>query len=72
MLRTTGERPLEDAGTVSHKQAMDKAMEEYRRYQVQNLSPVEEAYLDTIRDIEKKAEKGSRKQKKTEVNTDAD
>jgi len=47
-------------------------MEEYRKYQVQNLSPVEEAYLDTIRDIEKKAEKGSRKQKKTEVNTDAD
>jgi len=55
VLKTTGEKLLEDAGTVSHKQAMDKAMEEYRKYQVQNLTPVEEAYLDTIRDIEKKA-----------------
>ena len=44
---------LEGAGNVSHVQAMDKANEEYRKYQVQNLSPVEEEYLMAIKEIEK-------------------
>lgn len=53
VLRTTGEKLLEGAGTVSHSQAMEKAKREYQKYQVQNLSPVEEAYLQTIKDAEK-------------------
>lgn len=53
ILKVTGEKLLEDAGNVSHVQAMDKANAEYRKYQVQNLSPVEEAYLLSIKEIEK-------------------
>ena len=55
VLSTTGEKLLEGAGTVSHKQAMEKAEQEYRKYQVETLSPVEEAYLGTIRKTEKLA-----------------
>ena len=55
VLSTTGEKLLEGAGTVSHKQALAKAEQEYRKYQVETLSPVEEAYLETIRETEKLA-----------------
>lgn len=55
VLSTTGEKLLEGAGTVSHKQAMEKAEQEYRKYQVETLSLVEEAYLETIRETEKLA-----------------
>ena len=51
VLKSTGEALLTDAGSVSHAQAMKKAESEYRKYQVQNLSPVEEAYLETIKSI---------------------
>ncbi|MCG4469639.1 virulence RhuM family protein [Lawsonibacter sp. DFI.6.74] len=60
VLSTTGEKLLEGAGTVSHKQAMEKAEREYRKYQAETLSPVEEAYLETIRDTEKLAKRKSR------------
>lgn len=60
VLSSTGEKLLEGAGTVSHKQAMAKAEQEYRKYQAETLSPVEEAYLETIRETEKLAKKKSR------------
>ncbi len=63
LLKATGENVLEDAGTVSHAQALEKAKAEYQKYQVQNLSPVEEAYLQNIKQIEKTAKK------KTESNS---
>ncbi|MCD8345035.1 MAG: virulence RhuM family protein [Oscillospiraceae bacterium] len=54
----SGERPLlEDSGKVSHKQAIEKANQEYQKYITENLSPVEEAYLETIKDVEKTAKK---------------
>ena len=53
VLKATGEQLLEGAGSVSHAQAMAKANEEYQKYQIQNLSPVEEEYLLTIKNIEK-------------------
>lgn len=59
MLSATGEQVLVGAGTVSHKQAMEKANREYQRFLVQNLSPVEEAYLQTIKAVEKTAKKKS-------------
>ena len=59
ILRATGEKLLEGAGSVSHAQAMEKANKEYRKYQVQNLSPVEEEYLLAIKDIEKQAKRHS-------------
>ena len=51
------------AGTVSSAQALEKAQDEYRKYQAQTLSPVEEAYLDTIRSLESTAKKKSREKK---------
>ena len=55
VLKATGENVLDSAGKVSRAQAMAKANEEYRKYQVKNLSPVEEEYLLMIKDIEKQA-----------------
>lgn len=50
-----GKGTLPDAGKISHEQALKKAEQEYRKYQVKTLSPVEKAYLDYIKQIEKKA-----------------
>lgn len=60
VLSSTGEQVLVGAGKVSHKQAMEKANQEYRRFLAQNLSPVEEAYLQTIKEVEKTARKKSK------------
>ena len=57
ILSSTGEELLADAGGVSHQEAMDKALKEYRKYQVKTVSPVEQAYFDTIKQLEKKAKK---------------
>ena len=57
VLSSTGEQLLVGAGKVSHKQAIEKANREYQRFLVQNLSPVEEAYLQTIKEVEKTAKK---------------
>ena len=51
-MKTTGEKVLQGAGIISHAQAIEKATEEYRKYQVQNLSPVEEEYLESIKNIQ--------------------
>lgn len=51
ILSSTGGALLTDAGKVSHAQAMKKAEEEYRKYEVRTLSPVEVAYLDTIKKL---------------------
>ncbi|MDR1182982.1 MAG: virulence RhuM family protein, partial [Bacteroidales bacterium] len=55
ILSSTGEKLLTDAGHISRQQAMDKAKAEYRKYQVKTISPVEQAYLDTIKSLQKKA-----------------
>lgn len=57
VLSSTGEQLLVGAGKVSHKQAIEKANREYQRFLVQNLSPVEEAYLRTIKEVVKTAKK---------------
>ena len=54
ILTSTGENVLQSAGSVSHEQAVEKALSEYRKYQVKTLSPVEQAYLETIKNTEKK------------------
>lgn len=59
ILSGTGEQLLLDAGSVSHQQAMEKAEKEYRKYQVKTLSPVEQAYLDTVKQLEKEAKKNA-------------
>lgn len=60
ILRATGEEVLTHAGKISHAQAMEKAKAEYKHYQAQTLSPVEEEYLQTIKQLGEAA--------KTEVN----
>ena len=60
VLKTTGEKLLIGSGKISHSQAIEKAKQEYKKYTVQNLSPVEEAYLQTIKEIEKKAKKSNK------------
>jgi hypothetical protein len=57
ILSSTGEKLLTDAGSISHRQAMEKAKAEYRKYQVKTISPVEQAYLNTIKFLQKKAKK---------------
>ena len=48
ILQSTGRPMLKGSGSISHQKAMDKALEEYRKYQVKALAPVEEAYLESI------------------------
>ena len=54
ILTMNGEQLLIGAGSVSHKQAIDKATDEYKKYQQKTLSDVERAYLDTIKQLEEK------------------
>lgn len=65
ILSSTGGKLLTGAGSVSHAQAMEKATAEYRKYQTQNLSPVEEAYLQTIKGVQKKIEKSPKNRRGT-------
>lgn len=55
ILSSTGEALLNGPGSVSHQQAMEKAEAEYRKFQVHELSPVEQAYLETIKALNAKA-----------------
>ncbi len=66
ILSATGENLLLGAGKISHQEALEKATDEYRKYQVQTLSPVEEAYLETIKDTEKTVKKLAQKNGKGE------
>lgn len=52
-----GKGVLENAGSISHKQATEKALREYRTFQAKTLSPVEEAYLESIKAVQVKVEK---------------
>ena len=51
LLNTIGEQVLDHKGHISHEQAMEKAECEYKKYQVKNLSPVEEAYLSYMQEL---------------------
>ena len=53
ILSVTGEQLLTGNGTVSPKQAMDKAEEEYKKYKEKTLSEVEKDYLESIKLLEK-------------------
>lgn len=57
ILTSTGEKLLSGAGSVSHKQAEEKAITEYRKFQVRNLSPVEQAYMESIKTLTAKTSK---------------
>lgn len=57
ILTMSGEQLLLRNGSVSHKQAVDKATGEYRKYKAKTLSEVEKDYLDSIKILEQKTEK---------------
>ena len=58
MVLSSGNRKLrEGAGSVSHKQALEKAKAEYRKYQEITLSPVEQAYLESVKEVAKELKK---------------
>lgn len=62
ILSSTGEKLIEGSGSISHQRAMEKAEAEYRKFQVRELSPVEQAYIDTIKSLNSKITKdGNRK-----------
>jgi len=56
ILTMSGEKLLEGTGRVSHNQAVDKAENEYRKYQARTLSEVEKAYLESIKTVNKTVE----------------
>lgn len=53
ILSGAGKKILVGAGSISHKQALEKAETEYKKYVQKTLSPVEKAYLETIKSLEK-------------------
>ena len=60
ILQSTGRPMLKGSGSISHQEAMDKALEEYRKYQVKALAPVEEAYLESINALGKLVKRNGR------------
>lgn len=61
---TSGNRSLlTDAGKVSHAQAIEKAHNEYRKYQQKTLSPVEKAFFESIKAAEKEVKSETQKKK---------
>lgn len=57
VLSSGNRKLLTGAGSVSHKQALEKAKAEYRKYQVITLTPVEKAYLESIKEVSKEAKR---------------
>ena len=55
LLSSSKRKLLEGSGTISHEKAIHKAESEYKKYQAATLSPVEEAYLESVRQAEKAA-----------------
>lgn len=54
ILSSTGEKLLVGAGTISHSKAIEKAKGEYKKYQVKTISPVEQEYLNALKEISSK------------------
>jgi hypothetical protein len=52
ILTASGERLLEDAGKISHEQAVEKAKSEYVKYQARTLSDAEKQYLNCLKMVE--------------------
>jgi hypothetical protein len=61
ILGSAGRKLLDNAGSISHAQAENKAKLEYQKYKAKTLDSVEQDYLKTIATLEKQAKKESRK-----------
>jgi len=51
VLSSGNRKLLTGSGSVSHKQVLEKAKSEYRKYQEITLTPVEKAYLESIKEV---------------------
>ena len=57
VLSSGNRKLLTGAGSVSHKQALEKAKSEYRKYQEITLTPDEKAYLESIKEVTKEVKR---------------
>ena len=56
ILTMSEEQLLLENGSISHKQAVEKATDEYRKYKARTLSDVETDYLNSIKMLEQKTD----------------
>ena len=57
VLSSGNRKLLTGSGSVSHKQELEKAKSEYRKYQEITLTPVEKAYLESIKEVSKEVKR---------------
>ena len=57
VLSSGNRKLLTGSGSVSHKQALEKAKSEYRKYQEITLTPVEKAYLESIKEVSREVKR---------------
>ena len=57
VLSSGNRKLLTGVGSVSHKPALEKAKSEYRKYQEITLTPVEKAYLESIKEVSKEVKR---------------
>lgn len=60
ILSTGGRELLDGPGKITHKKAVEKARAEYRKYELDNPSPVEQAYFEELKKVAKIAKKKSK------------
>lgn len=60
LIQTFDGKLLDNAGSISHEQALQKAETEYKKYQSAAINAVERTYLETLGKAEKKLKKGGR------------
>ena len=61
ILASGNRKILENKGKISHQQAIEKAEIEYKKYQKNNLSPVENDYLENLKEVAKNVKKNQGK-----------
>ena len=61
ILSSGGRSLLENPGTISRAQAIEKATAEYRKYQETTIVPVEKAYLETVIELSKEVSEVSKR-----------
>ena len=60
ILSTGGRELLAGSGKITHEKAVEKARAEYRKYELDNPSPVEQAYFEELKKVAKIAKKKSK------------
>ncbi len=61
ILTSTGQQLLTNSGTISHEEAMLKVKTEYDQWREHTLSPVEQAYFESIKRLSDKGKKNNKK-----------